>query len=623
MAGRGRKRLFRIAKSGAQLAALFFFLLPLALKAQGTNWEYPGSDPESTRFSPLTQINPHNVTKLVRAWTFHTGGEAGADVNSEGAPLVVDGVMYFDAGKNVFALDPDTGKLIWKYETKGTQRRGLAYWPGDATTGPRLFLGVSGRQMLGLDAKTGKPAEGFGEGGFVTGVAPSSAPVIYHDLIITGENGVQAVKAWDARTGKLVWAFDTKAQPGTPEHATWKGDSWNVRGGTDVWSFMTLDPARGIVYVPVAPTGGPDFYGGVRLGDTLFGDSVVALDANTGKLIWYRQLVHHDLWDWDVPGAPTLFDIKRDGKTIPGAAEFSKQGLLFMFNRVTGEPLFGLEERPVPQTDVPGDETSPTQPFPLKPPPLAPMNISKSDLYTLTPEHAEYCRNFWDENHLYNLGPFMPYSMDADKMAVIFPGREGSGNWAGVAFDPKLGYLFGTTAFNAGQTGRIVKADHPNPQGGRYDKVFPGGPSRYGSRFWDPKNGWPCIQPPWAEIFAVNAKTGDIVWRKPFGTVDALAEKGFPDTGAPNTGPMIVTASGLIFIGATNDGRFRAFDVRTGKTLWTEKIDASAHTLPATYTGKSGKQYVVVEAFGGPGIVAINGYFNDAPGDSVIAFALP
>jgi len=622
VAGRGQQRTLFNFKSGAELAALFFFLLPVGLRAQA-NWQYPGADPESTRFSALTQINTHNVAKLQRAWTFHTGGEAGADVNSEGAPLVVDGVMYLVAGKNVFALDPETGTQIWKYETKGTQRRGLAYWPGDAQTGARLFLGISGRQMLGLDAKTGKPAEGFGEDGFVAGVAPSAAPVIYHDLIITGENGVQMVRAWDAHTGKLVWTFDTKAQPGTPEHATWKGDSWNVRGGDDVWSFMTLDPERGIVYVPIAPTGGPDFYGGVRLGNTLYGDSVVALDANTGKLIWYQQLVHHDLWDWDVPGAPTLFDVKTHGRTIPGVAEFSKQGLLFMFNRVTGAPLFGLEERPVPQTDVPGDETSPTQPFPLKPPPLAPMSISKSDLYTLTPEHAEFCKDFWDDNHLYNLGPFMPYSMDPNKTAVIFPGREGAGNWSGVAFDPKLDYIFGTTTFNAGQTGRIVKAERPNPQGGPYDKVFPGGTSRYDARFWDAKNGWPCIQPPWAEIFAVNAKTGDIVWRKPFGTVDALAQKGFPDTGAPNTGPMVVTASGLIFIGATDDGRFRAFDARTGKTLWTEKIDASAHTIPVTYKGKNGKQYVVVEAFGGPGIVALNGYFNDSPGDSVIAFALP
>jgi glucose dehydrogenase len=604
------------------VAVLVFLLIPIALQAQA-DWRYPGYDPESTRFSPLTQINPHNVAKLVRAWTFHTGGEVGADVNSEGAPLVVDGVMYLDAGQTVFALDPETGRPIWKYETKGTERRGLAYWPGDAQTAPRLFLGVAGRQMLGLDAKTGEPAAGFGRDGFLTGVSPSSAPMIYHDLIITGENGVQMVRAWDAHTGKLAWTFDTKAQPGTPEHATWKGDSSSVRGGTDVWSFMSLDPERGIVYVPIAPTGGPDFYGGVRLGDTLFGDSVVALDANTGKLIWYQQLVHHDLWDWDVPGAPTLFDIKRGGKAIPGVAEFSKQGLLFMFNRTTGAPLFGLQERPVPQTDVPGDETSPTQPFPLKPSPLAPMSISKNDLYTLTPEHAQFCKDFWDDNHLYNLGPFMPYSVDPNKMAVIFPGREGAGNWGGVAFDPKLGYIFGTTAFNVGQTGRIVKADHPNPQGGPYDKVFPGGPSRYGARFWDPKNGWPCIQPPWAEIWAVDAKTGHIVWRKPFGTVDALAEKGFPNTGAPNTGPMIVTASGLIFIGATNDGRFRAFDARTGKTLWTEPIDASAHTIPVTYKGRNGKQYVVVGAFGGPGIVAVKGYFNDTPGDSVIAFALP
>jgi quinoprotein glucose dehydrogenase len=596
-------------------------LLPTALRAQ-TDWRYPGSDPQSTRYSPLSQINTHNVTKLRRAWTFHTG-DGNGDINSEGAPLVIDGVMYFDAGKNVYALDPETGRQMWKYETKGTQRRGLAYWPGDKQTGPRLFLGVSGRQMLGLDAKTGKLAHGFGRDGFVPGVAPSAAPVVYHDLIITGENGVQMVRAWDAHTGNLVWTFNTKAQPGEPGHETWKGDSWDVHGGTDVWSFMTLDPERGLVYVPIAPTGGPDFYGGGRLGNTLYSDSVVALDASTGKLVWYQQLVHHDLWDWDVSGAPTLFDVKRDGKTIPAVAEFSKQGLLFMFDRTNGKPVFGMEERPVPQTDVPGEETSPTQPYPLKPPPLAPMSITKDDLYNLTPEHAAYCKDFWEKNNLYNIGPFMPYSIDPSKMAVIFPGREGSGNWGGVAFDPKLSYVFGTTVFNVGQTGRIVKADKPNSFGGPYDKVFPGGPSRYGSRFWDPKNGWPCIQPPWAEIFAVNAKTGDVVWRVPFGTVDALAEKGFPHTGAPNTGAMIVTGGGLIFIGATNDGRFRAFDARTGKELWTEKMDASAHTIPVTYKGRNGKQYVVVEAFGGPGIVAVDGYFNDAPGDSVIAFTLP
>jgi glucose dehydrogenase len=603
------------------LSFLASFLLSASILAQ-SDWPVAGHDPGSQRFSPLTQINLHNVRKLQHAWTFHTGDPEG-DVNSEGAPLVVDGVMYFDAGKNVFALDPDTGQQIWKYETKGTARRGVAYWPGDAQTPPRVFVGVAGRQMLALDAKTGKPAAEFGDGGFVSGESPSSSPVIFHDLVICGDNGVQMVRAWDARTGKLAWTFYTRAQPGEPGHDTWKGDSWNVRGGDEVWSFMTLDPARGIVYVPIDPTGGPDFYGGVRLGDTLYGDSVVALDANTGKLIWYQQLVHHDLWDWDVPGAPTLFDIKRHGKDIPGVAEFSKQGLLFMFDRTNGKPLFGMEERPVPQTAVPGDQTSPTQPAPLKPPPLAPQSVSEKDLYTLTPDHAAFCKDYWEKNQAYSNGPYSVYGTDPNKLAVIFPGREGVGNWSGVAFDPKLDYIFGTTTFNAGQTGYLVKSDKPNPFGGPYEKMFPGAPDRYQSRFWEKANGWPCINPPWAEIFAVNAKNGDIVWREPFGTVDALAAMGFPNTGAPNTGPMIVTASGLIFIGATNDGRFRAFDARTGRELWTEKIDASAHTVPVTYKGKNGKQYVVVEAFGGPGIVAVKGYFNDAPGDSVIAFALP
>jgi glucose dehydrogenase len=605
----------------ACLSILAILLFPAALGAQN-DWPNPGHDPGAARYSPLAQINRHNVTQLRRAWTFHTGDPAG-NVNSEGAPIVVGGVMYLVAGKNVYALNPETGEQIWKYETKGTQRRGVAYWPGDPATPPRIFLGVAGKQMLALDARTGKPAMEFGDGGFVSGDAPSSAPVIYKDLVITGDNGIPMVRAWNARTGKLVWTFYTKAQPGEPGYETWKGDSWNIKSGTDVWSFMTLDAQRGLVYVPIAPSGGNEYYGGLRLGNGLYSDSVVALDAVTGKLIWRQQLVHHDLWDYDVPAPPTLFDIQRGGKTIPAVAEFGKQGLLFIFDRTNGKPVFGMEERPVPPSDVPGEELSPTQPFPLKPPPLAPMSITRDDIYNLTPEHAAFCRDLWDKNNLYNNGPFTPYSIDSKKTEVIFPGREGSGNWGGVAFDPKLGYLFGPTVFHAGQVGRMVKGERENPRGGPYDKVFPGGGSNYYSRFWDRKTGWPCIQPPWAELIAVNAKTGDIAWRVPLGTVDALAEKGFPHTGAPNTGSLVVTAGGLIFIGATNDGRFRAFDSRTGKELWTEKMDASAHTIPVTYQGRNGKQYVVVEAFGGPGIIAMQGFFNDAPGDSIIAFALP
>jgi len=596
--------------------------LALAIPALAqSDWPAAGHDPGAQRFSPLAQINSKNVTKLQRAWIFHTGDPKDSQ-GSEGAPLVIDGVMYLAAGKNVFALDPVTGTQIWKFETKGTHPRGFSYWPGDAQTPPRLFLGVAGNQMMALDAKSGKPADGFGNAGFVDGASPAAAPVIYKDLVIEGENRVQSVRAWDAHTGKLVWTFYTKAQPGEPGHETWI-TGFDAKSGTDVWSFMTLDAERGLVFVPIAPSGGTEYYGAGRLGNQLYNDSLVALDANTGKLVWYQQLVHHDLWDYDVPAPPTLFDVKIRGKVVPAVAEFTKQGTLFLFDRTNGKPLFGMEERPVAQSDVPGEQTSPTQPFPLKPPPLAPMSVSKSDIYNLTPEHAAFCKDLWEKNNLYNNGPFTPFGADPNKMAIVSPGREGAANWSGTAFSPKLDYIFGTTDFNTAQIGHLVKRDKELPSGGFYEKEYPGGGIRYNTRYWDPKTGWSCLNPPWAEIFAVNARTGDIVWRVPFGTVDALAEKGFPHTGAPNTGSMIVTASGLIFIGATNDGRFRAFDARTGKELWTQKIDASAHTIPVTYMGRDGHQYVVVEAFGGPGIVAIAGYFNDAPGDSVIAFRLP
>jgi glucose dehydrogenase len=596
---------------------------PAALRAQDS-WPYAGHDPGAARYSPLAQINTHNVSELRPAWTFHTD-DSKDDINSEGAPLIVDDVMYFVGGKFIFALDADTGHQIWKFETTGTERRGLSYWPGDKHTGPRLFVGISGKRMLALDAKTGKPCAGFGVDGTVTGVSPAAAPAIYRDLVITGGNADHTVRAWDARTGKLVWTFHTKAQPGQPGYDTWRGDSWNwnhdgVRG-TDVWGFISVDGKNGLVYVPIASAGGPDFYGGMRLGDTLYANCVVALDARTGKLVWYHQLIHHDLWDYDLGAAPTLFDIRENGKTVHGLAETTKAGLLFLFNRLNGKPLFGIEERPVPKEDVSGDQSSPTQPFPLKPPPFTRDSFTRADLYNLTPQHAAFCKQLWDKYDFHSGGPYTPYS--TTQMTVIYPGREGGGNWGGLGFDPKLGYIFGTSVFAAGQTGKLVKAAHGNPMGGSYDKVFPFGPDPYKSRFWDPSNGWPCVNPPWSSLYAVNVRTGEIVWNVPFGTVDALAAKGFPDTGTINSGSMVVTAGGLVFVDGTNDGRFRAYDARTGKNLWTVKIPASAHTLPATYQGRNGKQYVVVEAFGGMGMLMVPRITDDHPGDSVIAYALP
>lgn len=604
------------------LGAFALLGFPVALRAQ-TSWPYAGHDPGATRYSPLSQINTKNVTGLRPAWTFHTD-DARDDINSEGAPLIARGVMYFVGGKSVFALDADTGRQIWKYQTTGTERRGLSYWPGDKQTPPRLFLGLAGNRMLALDAKSGKPAAGFGFAGIVTGVSPSASPAIYRDFVITGGNADHTVRAWDARTGKLVWTFHTKAQPGQPGYDTWKGDSWrwNHKGvrGTDVWGFITVDEKNGLVYVPIASAGGPDFYGGMRLGNDLYADCVVALDAGTGKLVWYHQLIHHDLWDYDVAAAPTLFDIREHGQTIHGLAETTKAGLLFMFDRLDGKPLFGIEERPVPRENVPGDESSPTQPFPLKPPPFTRDSFTAADLYNLTPEHAAFCKQLWDKYNFRSGGPYTPYS--TTRMTVIYPGREGGGNWGGLGFDPKLGYIFGTSVFAAGQTGMLVKAPHGNPMGGPYQKTFPSAPNPYKSRFWDPSNGWPCVNPPWSNLYAVNARTGEIVWNVPLGTVDALAAKGFPNTGTINSGSMVVTAGGLLFVDGTNDGRFRAFDARTGKLLWTAPLGASAHTLPATYKGRDGKQYVVVEAFGGMGMLMVPGITDERPGDTVIAFAL-
>jgi glucose dehydrogenase len=605
------------------LGALALLVLPTVLRAQ-TGWPYAGHDPGATRYSPLKQINAKNVAKLRAVWVFHTDDPKN-DINSEGAPLIVHDVMYFVGGKSVFALDADTGRQIWKFETKGTKRRGLSYWPGDKKTSPRLFLGVTGGRMLALDAKTGKPAAGFGDGGYVSGVSPASAPGIYRDFVITGENAVHTVRAWNARTGKLAWTFHTKAQPGEPGYDTWKGDSWkwNREGvrGADVWGFISVDEKHGLVYVPIATAGGPDYYGGMRLGNDLYTDCVVALDAQTGKLVWYHQLIHHDLWDYDLAAAPTLFDIREHGKMVHGVAETTKAGLLFMFDRLNGKPLFRIEERPVPQEHVPGDESSPTQPFPVKPAPFIRNSVSRDDLYNLTPEHAAFCKQLWDKYDFQSTGPYTPYS--TTQMRVIFPGREGGGNWGGVAFDPKLGYIFGTSVFNTGQTGKLVKSPHGNPEGGPYNKEFPFGPNPFQSRFWDPANGWPCVNPPWAVLYAVNVRTGEYAWKVPLGTFDSLAAKGFPNTGVINSGSMVVTAGGLVFVDGTNDGRFRAFDARTGKTLWTVKLPASAHTLPATYKGRNGKQYVVVEAYGGMGMLMVPRLTNDHPGDSVIAYALP
>lgn len=612
------------------LAGVAVLALSLVGSAPGNGageWRAFGRDPGAQRYSPLTQITPANVAKLREAWTFDTGVH-----DLQVTPTVVNGLMYVTAGSTIFALEPETGKVRWKYGAPGpVSRRGVAYWPGDAKTPPRLFSGAGDGRMIAVDASKGTLVASFGENGSVDlkrGVRDGvdgqfkliTPPVIYKDIVITGganEEGEPArglygdIRGWDARTGKLIWSFHTVPRPGEPGMDTWEGESWKSRSGTNAWSYLTVDVDRGLVF---APTGSPtaDFYGGDRRGRNLYGNCLLAIDAATGKLRWFQQLVHHDIWDWDVPAAPTLIEVEKDGRRIPAVAQMTKMSLLFIFNRETGAPLFGLEERPVPQSDVPGEATSPTQPFPLAPPPLSRTTFDPAaDFYNLTPEHAGYCQDLWKQHRMFTRGMFTP--PESDRTMVTFPSTLGGGNWSGLSYDPVHGLVF-TNIMNLGQVARLERREHPAPGEAEYKRTTPWGKPI--GRFWNPETRVPCSAPPFGELVAVDVNRASIVWRVPLGVFDDLAERGIPQTGTPNIGGTIVTASGLIFIGSTIDRRFHAFDERNGAELWTTTLDASAHATPMTFLGRDGRQFVVVAA-GGDGLLV------SPPGSKVVAFALP
>ena len=610
-------RTIRPANAPALPCLLLALVLSLAPLVAQNNWTTVGQDPGHTKYSTLDQINADNVRTLQRAWTFNTGDKTGF---FESTPLVIAGVMYLSAQNGVFALDPVTGAQRWKFEMTGTTRRGLAYWPGGGTTAGRLFV-ASGTRLLALDTKTGKVALDFGEGGFVEmGAAMQSPPSIYKDVVIAPQTR-PVIRAWNARTGAPMWTFNLIAQPGDPNHKTWENDAWKTIGGTNTWGYLSADIERGIVYIPVS-IAGSDYVGVERPGDNLYGTSLVAVDIATGEKKWHQQLVHHDIWDFDLGAAPTLFDAVKDGRTIPAVAQITKMGMLFTFNRVTGEPLFGMEERPVPQSTVPGERTSPTQPFPLKPPPLARVSMKKSELPTsISPELTAYCNELWDKYKLQDTVPYTPWRVDQD--IIMFPGAIGGGNWQGVAFNRKLGLLI-TNVMNAGQWGHLEEVKPGEERRGRGaggDDNAPSARSPFrkvtpeGGRFWEPEHRYPCNEPPWGELIAVSANTGDIVWRVPLGMFDELEKKGIK-TGTASLGGGITTAGNLVFIGATIDGYFRAFDARNGKELWATKLEAPAHSVPSTYMGADGKQYVVVTAGGG-------GFLRSPLSDTVVAFRLP
>jgi glucose dehydrogenase len=613
--------------------ALWLSLLAAGSQAQLApgDWGYYRHDVEGMAYSALSQINATNVSTLKQSWSFTLSDRGGLEVT----PIAVQGVMYLPGTGKVYALDGATGKEIWHYDVPMAPTRGVAYWPGDKDNPPRLILTTFNRKMMALDAATGKVIPTFGKNGVVDmEVGYNGVPTIYKNLVFLGASvGELPVgppgdsRAYDAITGKLIWDFHTVAQPGEVGHDSWLDDGWKGRSGTNVWGwYMTVDPKTNTLFMPIGGPS-PNYYGGDRPGNNLFGNSLVAVDGDTGKLKWYFQTIHHDLWDQDLPPGAALVNIKQKGKEIPALVVIGKTGLMFILNRDTGKPVFGVEERPVAKGDVPGEWYSPTEPFPLKPPPLARMSYRPEDIVTAedtTPEHAKACQDLLQKSggSLYNAGPFTGWLYHEDgtppKTTIQFPGGTGGTNWGGTAIDPTNGYIFVQT-HDMSLMGWLEKkksgANYGRGTEGstqQYDRASVDGPGPYfgfsvvmKDANGHPLGNWPCQKPPWGKLYAINANTGDIAWQSVVGITEGLPS-GKQNTGGGGSAGPIATAGGLVFIGATPDNRFRAIDSKTGKELWVVKLGKNANANPMTYEAKDGRQYVA--------IVAV---------DSVYVFALP
>ncbi len=589
----------------------------------------------ANRFSPLTQITPENVATLERVWSIHLkpAGYTGRLREDQSIPLVIGPTMYLGSPYGaVMALDATTGAEKWRFELPGNDvpsKRGIAYWPGDGDVPPSLIFGTSSGGLYSIKAGDGTLNTGFGEAGIVNLKTPEvmrdftdagylllSAPTIYKNLVITGAgtgegrglpNGTGPAgdtRAWDARTGELVWTFETVPGPDDFGYATWGGDSARNRSGVNVWGYMSIDEGRGILYMPIgAPN--DDRVGVDRPGDNLFSSSVVAVDANTGEYLWHFQLVHHDIWDYDAQSAPLVVDLERDGETIPALLVVNKNGLLFTLHRVTGEPIIPIEERPVPTSELEDEYASPTQPFPIKPEPLTQMTISRDNLYTGEPQHQAYCEAMVDDNDMKLGGPYMPIAVN--RYSISPPGPAGGINYWGPAYDPLLG-LFVSNTTNLFQPMRLVQ---------RADGTWVNsGPLAGIRRFGDPDRRLPCGPTPWGELVGVDMETGDIAYRRNLGVSDMLPV-GMRDTGRPSTGGITLTASGLTFVGGSDDFRFRAFATETGEKLWEIRLPSSIQATPISYMGSDGRQFVTVVSTGG----GLTG--SQVTNDEIITFALP
>jgi quinoprotein glucose dehydrogenase len=702
-------------------AGLFYLALGFtASAAPSADWPTYLGDRANSHYSPLKQINTTNVTQLEVAWTYESGG-ARPDGRSQIQcnPLIIDGVLYGTSPLSVlFALDAATGKELWRFnplrgggdhQALGVNR-GVVYW---ADGDDRRILYSAGSTLFAVNADDGKIISSFGDAGRVNlksglgrdanqlYVVATTPGIVFRDLIIMGSRVAEGpgpsapghIRAYHIRTGKMAWIFHTIPQPGEVGHETWPAGAWKFMGGANCWAGMALDEQRGIVYVPTG-SAAFDFWGGNRIGQNLFANCLLALDATTGKRRWHYQFVHHDIWDRDPPAPPNLLTVNREGKPVDAVAQVTKSGHVFVFNRETGEPLFPIEERIVPPSDLPGESAWPTQPIPLKPAPFARQIFSADQITDISPEsHRAVLERF------VKLRPHTPFLPPSREGTIIFPGFDGGAEWGGAAVDPR-GILYVNAnempwiltmvetkpkdgpILSSGEQiyAQICAACHGVNRSGDPARAFPSlekiaeklkkpdivqlldtgrgmmpsvaflsaeqkeavagfllgespasrtpdQPAASGADIllsepythtgynrWLDTNGYPAVKPPWGTLNAIDLNTGEYVWRTPLGEFPELTARGIPPTGTENYGGPVVTAGGIVFIAATKDEMFRAFDQRTGKVLWQTQLPAAGYATPATYM-VNGRQFVVIACGGGK--------CGTKSGDAYVAFALP
>jgi quinoprotein glucose dehydrogenase len=664
---KARRKFWLMLKLGQFFAAgivgLLFLGVPGAMaqsasqaagSGAGDDWPFYGHDAGGMRYSPLTQINRENVATLKVAWTFHVGdisdGSGGKKRSGlETTPILVDGTLYLTTAFNrVFALDPETGKQRWVYDPMielagnygdGLINRGVATWldPTRAKGKPcrrRIFETTLDARLIALDGATGEPCLDFGNHGQiglrdVARYIPAqyhmtSPPAVIDDVVVVGSaiddnsrvampSGV--VRGFDARSGALRWKWEPLPPNEDGGAAQDDGKKWRTGAG-NAWSVMVVDPERDLVFVPTG-SASPDYYGGLRPGDDKWADSVVALRGKTGEFVWGFQLVHHDLWDYDSASPPLLTTLQRDGKNVPVVIQGNKTGFLYVLNRETGVPVFPVEERAVPQTDVAGEVTSPTQPFPLAPPAVVQQKFSAEDAWGTTLEDREVCRE--RIKSLRNDGLFTPPSL---KGSLSVPGNVGGMNWSGYAYDPERNLLV-VNANNLASRMGVVPAEKyweeadKNTQEAEYTEQAGGPYGMFRTFMFAKAHHLPCSAPPWGTLTAVDMAAGTIRWQVPLGSI-APGNPAIP-LGAPSLGGPIVTAGGLVFIAGTMiDRGFRAFDVETGKEIWKFGLPTSGGATPMTYQmRKGGKQFVVIAAGGHRGVT------EEPQDDSIVAFTLP